>query len=357
MAKQSPRLRPDIDKIPEYKAGARPIPQPGIQTFKVSSNESHHDPLPSVVAAIEKSIADINRYPDPFSTDLVAAISQHFDVPTEHISLATGSVALCGQIIQSAAGPGDEIIYAWRSFEAYPIWTQIAGATSVQIPLAPDETHDLVAFKSAITDKTRVIFLCTPNNPTGQIIPAGEIEEFIKSVSLEIIIVLDEAYIEYVPSELRPNSFDLYRKYPNVVVLRTFSKAYGLAGLRVGFAVAQDRISGALHKTALPFGVSTLAQSAAIAALAAESELLQRVDHVNAERTRVMQALRQQGWDLQPSYANFIWLRTGERTTEIFKSFEDAGLSVRPFPGEGIRITVAEPDANDRVIQVLAQLS
>jgi histidinol-phosphate aminotransferase len=356
VAKEIPRLRPDIEKIPEYKAGARPVPQPGIQTFKVSSNESHHDPLPSVVAAIEKSIADINRYPDPFSTDLVAAISQHFDVPVEHISLATGSVALCGQIIQSAAGPGDEVVYAWRSFEAYPIWTQIAGATSVKIPLASDETHDLVAFRAAITDRTRVIFLCTPNNPTGQIIPAAEIEDFIESVSPEIIIVLDEAYIEYVPKELRPKSFDLYRKYPNVVVLRTFSKAYGLAGLRVGFAVAQNRISGALHKTALPFGVSTLAQSAAIAALSAESELLDRVDHVSAERTRVVEALKLQGWELEPSYANFVWLRTGERTAEIHQNFERAGLSVRPFPGEGVRITVAEPDANDRVIQVLAQL-
>lgn len=350
---QLPRLRPDIEQIPEYKAGARPVPQPGIETFKVSSNESHHDPLPSVITAIQEAINDINRYPDPFSTELVQAISHHLSVPVEHISLATGSVALCGQIIQSAAGPGDEIMYAWRSFEAYPIWTQIAGATSVQIPLTKDESHDLEAFRSAITDRTRVIFLCSPNNPTGQIIPAGDIEEFINSISPEIIVVLDEAYVEYIPQELRPDSLRLYRDHPNVVVLRTFSKAYGLAGLRVGFAVAQDRISGALHKTALPFGVSSLAQAASVAALKAEQELLERVEFVRAERDRVMSVLREQGWNLYPSYANFVWLRTGDRTSEIYEAFEKAGLSVRPFPNEGLRITVAEPEANDRVIQVL----
>lgn len=356
MSEQIPRLRPDVDSIPEYKAGARPVPQPGIQTFKISSNESHHDPLPSIAAAIAGAISDINRYPDPHSTELVTAIANRYSVPREHISLATGSVALCGQIILSAAGPGDEVMYAWRSFESYPIWTQIAGATSVKIPLMADERHDLVAMKAAITDRTRVIFLCSPNNPTGQIVPAADIEDFINSISPEIVVVLDEAYIEYLPSDLMPDSLRLYREHPNVVVLRTFSKAYGLAGLRVGYAIAQDRISVALHKTALPFGVSSIAQAAAVAALGAEAELMNRVDYVTRERERVLAALTQQGWNLNPSYANFIWLRTGERTMEIHKAMEEAGLSVRPFAEEGLRITVAEPEANDRVIQVLGAL-
>lgn len=356
MPEQTPRLRPDIDSIPEYKAGARPVPQAGIETFKISSNESHHDPLPSVAAAITEAIADINRYPDPQSASLVTAIADRYSVPREHVSLATGSVALCGQIILSAAGPGDEVMYAWRSFESYPIWTQIAGATSVKIPLTPEERHDLTAMKAAITDKTRVIFLCSPNNPTGQIVPPQEIEEFIKSVSPEIVIVLDEAYIEYLPAELRPDSLRLYREHPNVVVLRTFSKAFGLAGLRVGYTIAQDRISAALHKTALPFGVSSLAQVAAVAALKAESELMERVAFVTSERERVLAALSAQGWVLNPSYANFVWLRTGARTMEIHQAMELAGLSVRPFAEEGLRITVAEPEANDRVIEVLGSL-
>lgn len=356
MPEQIPRLRPDVDSIPEYKAGARPVPQQGIQTFKISSNESHHDPLPSVAAAISGAIADINRYPDPQNTELVTAIANRYHVPREHVSLATGSVALCGQIILSAAGPGDEVMYAWRSFESYPIWTHIAGASSVKIPLTPDERHDLDAMKAAITERTRVIFLCSPNNPTGQIVPASAIEDFINSVSPEILIVLDEAYIEYLPSELMPDSLRLYREHPNVVVLRTFSKAYGLAGLRVGYAIAQDRISVALHKTALPFGVSSLAQVAAVAALQAEAELMERVVHVSAERERVQTALMSQGWNMNPSYANFVWLRTGDRTTEIHKAMEAAGLSVRPFPDEGLRITVAEPEANDRVIEVLGSL-
>ena len=356
VADNIPRLRADIESIADYKAGARPKPVHGVTTFKVSSNESHHDPLPSVTAAITQALPEINRYPDPSSADLVAAISQQFSVPAEHISLGTGSVALCGQIIQSAAGPGDEVIYAWRSFEAYPIWTQIAGATSVQVPLAADESHDLDAMKAAITNRTRVIFICSPNNPTGQISSAQDIAKFIKSVSPEILIVLDEAYIEYLPDELRSDSVGLYREHPNVVVLRTFSKAYGLAGLRVGYAFAQERISAALRKTALPFGVSTLAQVASIAALKAEAELMERVKFVQQERARVLAALRAQGWTPEESYANFVWLRLNEKTAHVYESLEQAGLSVRPFPNEGLRITVAEPEANDRVIDVLSGL-
>lgn len=356
VAENFPRLRPDIESIPDYKAGARPKPVAGITTFKVSSNESHHDPLPSVIDAITNALRDINRYPDPSSAELVSAISEHFSVPRENISLGTGSVALCGQIIQSTAGPGDEVMYAWRSFEAYPIWTQIAGATSVQVPLLPDESHDLEAMKAAITDRTRVIFICSPNNPTGQISSAQEIENFIQSVSPEITVVLDEAYVEYLPGDMRPDSMRLYREHPNVVVLRTFSKAYGLAGLRVGYAIAQERITAALRKTALPFGVSNLAQVATAAALKADTELMERVEFVQRERTRVLDVLRAQGWKPEESYANFIWLRLNEQTEKVYQALEEAGLSVRPFPNEGLRITIAEPEANDRVIDVLSGL-
>ena len=352
-----PRLRPDLEALPSYKAGQRPAPRTDITTYKISSNESHHAPLESVQAAIVAAAADVNRYPDPFSRELIAAISSHFNVPPEHISLGTGSVALCGQIIQSAAGPGDEILYAWRSFESYPIWTGIAGAHSVQVPLRPDETHDLEAMRNAITPRTRVIFICSPNNPTGQIVDPAELEEFIANVPSEIVIVLDEAYVEYVPHEKRAESIRLYREKPNVVVLRTFSKAYGLAGLRVGFAISQEPISNALRKTALPFGVSSIAQAAAIASIEAESELLERVKSVVAERDRVARELKEMGYQLNPSYANFIWMRLSNDTEAMYQALEQAGLSVRPFPGEGLRISIGETEANNRFIEVARSVS
>ena len=179
MSTNGPRLRPDLEALPSYKAGQRPRPRTDITTYKISSNESHHTPLDSVQAAIVAAVTDVNRYPDPFSHELVAAIAGHFGVPTEHVSLGTGSVALCGQIIASAAGPGDSIMYAWRSFESYPIWTGIAGAHSIQVPLKDDETHDLSAMLDALTPETRVIFICSPNNPTGQIVNRDDLEEFI----------------------------------------------------------------------------------------------------------------------------------------------------------------------------------
>ena len=357
MITNGPRLRPDLEALPSYKAGQRPAPRSDITTFKISSNESHFAPLASVQDAIVAAATEINRDPDPFSSELVAAIAHHFGVPSEHIALGTGSVALCGQIIQSAAGPGDEIMYAWRSFESYPIWTGIAGAQSIQIPLKPDETHDLDAMLQAITPETRVIFVCSPNNPTGQIVDPRELEHFIAAVPSEIVIVLDEAYIEYVPLEKRSDSIRLYRENSNVVVLRTFSKAYGLAGLRVGFTISQEPITNALRKTALPFGVSSIAQAAAIASINAESELFERVSWVTEERNRVASELTAMGYQLNPSYANFVWLRLGTHSDVLHQALEQSGLSVRPFPGEGLRISIGETEANDRFIEVARKVA
>ena len=347
-----PRLRPDIDSLPAYKAGQRPTPREDVVAYKISSNETPFPPLPSVLEAINRAAQDTHRYPDPFSTRLVQALAERFDVPTESIALGTGSVAVCGQIIAAAAGPGDEVLYAWRSFEAYPIWTQISGATSVQVPLLPDERHDLDAMLAAITERTRVIFVCNPNNPTGQIVTADELEAFVSQVPRDVIVVLDEAYREFMVGDDVPDGIDLFRRYDNVVVLRTFSKAYGLAALRIGFAVAHQKVAEALRKTATPFGVSTIAEEAAIASLAAEDELLERVSLLVAERERVMTALRQQGWDVQRTEANFVWLRLGDLTADFAAACEEAAITVRPFAGEGVRITIAETPANDRVIEV-----
>jgi histidinol-phosphate aminotransferase len=294
----------------------------------------------------------MNRYPDPFSRRLVEALAKRFDVPSEHIALGTGSVALCGQLVDAVADPGDEVIYAWRSFEAYPIWTQIAGATSVQVPLLPDESHDLDAMASAVNERTRLIFVCNPNNPTGQVVRREELERFLDRIPQDVLVVLDEAYAEFVSDPEVPDGLTIYRDRPNIVVLRTFSKAYGLAALRVGFAIAQEPVAEALRKLALPFGISTIAEEAALVSLSLEAELLERVGAIIGERASMVEGLRAQGWKVDEQQANFVWLRLGADAVPFAHACEAEGLTVRPFADEGVRVTVAESEANARFLQV-----
>jgi len=273
-------------------------------------------------------------------------------VREEQIALGTGSVAVVGQLIWAAAGPGDSVVYPWRSFEAYPIWVQMTGARSVQVPLLADERHDLPSMLKAIDDSTRIVFVCNPNNPTGEAVRRDELTEFIDAVPSDVIVVLDEAYREFISDTDVPDGLDFFHERNNVVVIRTFSKAYGLAGLRVGFAIAPEPIAEGMRKTALPFGVSSIAEDAALAALECEDELFERVRHLSQERDRVWQALADQGWDIHPSHANFVWLRLGERTQEFAQACDEVGITIRTFPDEGVRISVAEEQANDRVIDV-----
>jgi len=352
-----PRLRPEIESLPAYKAGQVPVERTDITTFKISSNESPFEPPDRVREAIERAAQQVHRYPDPFSRRLVAALANRFDVAPDQIALGTGSVAVVGQLLWAAAGPGDSVVYPWRSFEAYPIWVQMTGARSVQVPLLSNERHDLDAMAAVIDDTTRVVFVCNPNNPTGEAVREDELLAFLDLVPSDVIVVLDEAYREFIVDPDVPDGLAIARGRENVVVIRTLSKAYGLAGLRVGFAIATPRIAEAIRKTALPFGVSNVAEEAALAALECEDELFERVAHLSAERERVWQALAQQGWEIYPSHANFIWLRLGDDTEAFASACEEAGITIRPFPGEGVRISIGETEANDRVIAVSEHFS
>ncbi len=353
-----PRLRPALDTIPAYQPGRAPAARGSSPAYKISSNENPYPPLPSVLELVRAEAERLNRYPDMFATQLVDAIATHFDVPAAHVATGTGSVGVLQQIVQATAGEGDEVVYAWRSFEAYPIVVQISGAAGVRVPLTADERHDLEAMADAITDRTRLILLCTPNNPTGTTIHRDELERFLERVPPDALVVIDEAYCEFVRDHNAPDALEVYRGRPNVAVLRTFSKAYGLAGLRVGYAVAHEPVAAALRKTAVPFGVNALAQAAAVASLAAEAELFDRVAALVAERDRVHEALRQQGWtNVPPSQANFVWLRLGDRTSEFAAACEEAGVVVRPFAGEGARVTIGETDANAIFLQVAARFT
>ena len=339
--------------MPAYKAG-RPAPD---GAFKVSSNENPYPPLPSVLAVLGQAAAEVNRYPDFASTRLVHALAERFGVPVDDVAVGTGSVGVAQQLVQAVAGAGDEVVFAWRSFEAYPIISRVDGATAVTVPLAEGDRHDLPAMAAAMTDRTRLVFVCNPNNPTGTAVRRDELDAFLRAVPSEVLVVLDEAYHEFGRDPLVPDGLDLYLAHPNVCVLRTFSKAYGLAALRVGFVVAHPEVAGAVRKTAVPFGVNSLAEAAAVASLAAEDELFARVSTIVGERDRVEAALRDQGWANPPSQANFVWLRLGERTAEFAAACADAGVVVRPFDGEGVRVTVAEPEASDLFLAVAAKFA
>ncbi|MDT9695612.1 histidinol-phosphate transaminase [Streptomyces sp. P17] len=356
MSETSPKLRAELEGIPTYKPG-KPAAAGGPVAYKLSSNENPYPPLPGVMESVTAAASAFNRYPDMACTGLMNELSERFGVPLSHLATGTGSVGVAQQLLQATSGPGDEVIYAWRSFEAYPIITQISGATSVRVPLTSGDVHDLDAMAEAITDRTRLIFVCNPNNPTGTVVKRPELERFLDRVPGDVLVVLDEAYREFIRAAegeggAVPDGVEIYRDRPNVCVLRTFSKAYGLAGLRVGFAIAHEPVAAALRKTAVPFGVSQLAQDAAVASLQAEDELLGRVGSLVCERNRVVDALRAQGWTVAETQANFVWLRLGERTVDFAAACEQHGVVVRPFPGEGVRVTIGETEANDIFLKV-----
>ena len=357
MTASTPRPRTDLTGIPVYKPGRRAAT--GDHSFKLSSNESPFPPLPSVLDAIANAAKSTNRYPDLTASAVVDALADKLHVPAEHVVVGCGSVGVATQLVDAFAGHGDEVVFAWRSFEAYPIIVQVSGATAVPVPLTSAAVHDLDAMAAAITPRTRVVFVCNPNNPTGTAISQANLDRFLESVPTDCLVVLDEAYREFNRDPNVPNGVEVYRDRPNVAVLRTFSKAYGLAGLRVGYGVAHAEVAEAIRMTSVPFAVSTIAQAAAIASLlpAAESELLERVDATVAERSRVANALGELGWQIPPSQANFVWLPTGAATDDAAAQCAAAGVVVRPFAGEGLRVTIGEVQANDIFLKVAAELA
>ena len=338
------RLRPELADLPAYTPG-RTVPG----AIKIASNETVDGPLPSVRAAILAATDGINRYPDNGYVELKERLAKHLDggaFAPEHISVGCGSVSLCQQLIQITSTVGDEGVFGWRSFEIYPLQIRTAGATPVPVPLT-DHTHDLDAMLAAVTDKTRLIFVCNPNNPTSTVVDPASLARFVAAVPSNVLIVLDEAYVEYIRDGLLPDSFGLVRSHDNVVVLRTFSKAYGLAGLRIGYAVADPDIITALGKVYVPFTATSVSQAAAIACLDAADELLARTDAVVAERVRVTAVLREAGYTVPPSQANFVWLPLPDRTTDFVNAAAEHRLVVRPYGQDGVRVTVAAPDEND----------
>jgi histidinol-phosphate aminotransferase len=339
------RLRSELDGLPVYVPGKT---VPGA--IKLASNETVFGPLPGVRAAIERATDVINRYPDNGCIELKGALAKHLDVAPEQVAVGCGSVSLCQQLVQIAASAGDEVIFGWRSFELYPPQVRVAGATPVQIPLT-DHRFDLDAMLAAVTERTRLIFVCNPNNPTSTVVDPDALTRFVEAVPPHILIAIDEAYVEYIRDGMLPDSLGLVRSHPNVVVLRTFSKAYGLAGLRVGYAVGHPDLVIALDKVYVPFTVSSVAQAAAIASLDAADELLARTDALVAERARVSAELRAAGFELPPSQSNFVWLPLGPRTPDFVEQAANARIVVRPYGADGVRVSVGAPEENDALLR------
>lgn len=342
------RQRAVVERMPAYIQG-KSIPD----AVKLSSNENPYPPLDSVRAAVAQQLDGFHLYPDMGAAAVRQRIADHLGVRAEQIAVGAGSVEVAQQLINASADEGDEVIFAWRSFEAYPIMVQVAGATPVPVPLTVDERHDFEAMAAAITPRTRLIFVCTPNNPTGATVRADELERFLQAVPNDVLVVIDEAYVHFNDDPETAEGLDFFRRHDNVAVLHTFSKAYGLAGLRIGYAVAHEQVAENLRRVAVPFGVSNLAQVAAIASLDAESELQQRVDLIVAERGRMIAALREAGWRALDSFGNFVWLRTGERTPEVDAALRDGGVVARAYGLDGIRVTVGDPEMNDRFLRAI----
>jgi histidinol-phosphate aminotransferase len=303
-----------------------------------------------VIKAVEAAMAGTNRYPDNGYAALRSRLAEHVGFAPEQVAAGAGSVSLCQQLIQISTGAGDEVVFGWRSFEIYPLQVRTAGAVPVQVPLR-EHTYDLDAMLAAITERTRLIFVCNPNNPTSTVVDPDALTRFVAAVPPHILIAIDEAYVEYVRDGMVPDSLGLARRYPNVVVLRTFSKAYGLAGLRLGYAVGDPEIITALGKVYVPFTVSTVAQVAGIASMDAADELLARTDAVVAERVRVSAALREAGFELPDSQANFVWLPLAERTADFVSAAADARIVVRPYGSDGVRVTIGAPEENDALLR------
>ena len=307
------------------------------------------------------AVGRMNRYPDITNAEMTNALSDRLGVPGEQLAFGTGSVAVLYHLLQATCEAGDEVIFAWRSFEAYPIAVPVTGATQVLVPLGRGAVHDLDAMRRAVTPATKAIMLCTPNNPTGPALQHQPVIDFIDSLPDHIMIVLDEAYLEFVTDPGCLRGLEAMAGRPNVVVLRTFSKAYGLAGFRVGYCVADARVAAAVRAVSLPFGVSIAAQAAVIASLAAEPLLFERVAELVKARDALAVGLRDLGFDVPDAQGNFVWLPGGPLTRAYAAAFVGAGVAVRPFASggdwDGVRITVGEPAANIRVLEVAATLA
>jgi histidinol-phosphate aminotransferase len=334
--------------LPSYVAGRK---SPGA--IVLASNESPYGLLPAVETVINDLTPQVSRYPDMASTRLIEAIADHHRVAPEQVAVGAGSVEVVGQIAAAVVEAGVDVVFGWRAFEAYPIITAVAGGNAVTVPLR-NQTHDVDAMSEAVTDRTRLVLICNPNNPTATAVGRAELRRLVDTVPADVTVVIDEAYHHYADPELVPDALLEFAGRDNVVVTRTFSKAFALAGLRVGYCIGSPDLVAAVRKTQVPFSVSMLAQECAIAALGEDKEVRRRAALTIAERDRVAASLRDLGYDVPPSQANFVWLPLRGAAAGFAEHCSSGGVLVRPFAGDGVRVTIGLPEENDAFLALAA---
>ena len=352
-------VRSAVSQLPAYRPGkgaAQAEAEHGItDAIKLASNENPYAPIPQVVDAIVAAAVEVNRYSDHRAGELRSAIAEWLGVGDDHVTVGCGSVGLIQQLFLTYVDPGDEVVTPWRSFEVYPIDTMLMGAQLVSVPLA-DGAFDLDAVADAVTERTKLVLIATPNNPTGPAVSTAALRAMLEQIPRRVIVLIDEAYREFVDPSFGDPVNDLLPDFPNVVVSRSMSKAYGLAGLRVGYLVADPAVVTEVDKTLLPFAVNLVAQAGALAAIRHRAEYQPKIDVIISERERVVSALEAAGWQLFPTQANFVYLELGDRTDGIYVELERRGVVTRPFAGEGIRVTIGTPAENDRFLAALADV-
>jgi histidinol-phosphate aminotransferase len=354
-----------LARIPGYQAGVptgqapEAIAAGGIA--QLASNESPTPPHPKVVEAIREAAGAMNRYPDPDATLLRRRIAERYETVPGRVAVGNGSCEILLAAAEALCEPGAEILYAWPSFSIYPHLAALTDAREIRVPLAGGEVHDLDAMAAEVTAATQLAIVCNPNNPTGTHLPAAQVAAFCERVPAHVTIVLDEAYVEFQRVDDPDTTVDLLADFPNLVVLRTFSKVYGLAGLRVGFALGSAKFRAAVDAVRQPFSVNALAQAAAAEAILHQDDVEQRVERTLVERVRVEAGLHGLGLSTAETQTNFSWIDLADADEkEVVAGLAERSIAVRPgtplgSPGH-IRVSYGTPAENDRFLAALVEL-
>ena len=354
-------IKPHIRELAPYEPG-KPIEQLerelGVRdSIKLASNENPLGPSPKAVEAMRAAAAEIHRYPDGACFALRARLAERLGVHEAELVFGAGADEILELIAKTVIGPGDEVVHAWPSFAMYPIVIQGMGGVGVPVPLTADLVHDLDAMRQAVNERTRVVMLCNPNNPTGTSVGAEAFDRFVGSLPADVVLAVDEAYFEFARRADFPDAVRWIRSRPGTIVLRTFSKVYGLAGIRIGYGVADRELASYLERARHPFNVNRLAEVAAVAALDDEDHARRTLELNAAGIEMLTEALGRLGIETWPSDANFILARTG---ADVYPRLLALGVIVRPMKGFGlgdcVRISIGLPEENERLVKALASL-
>ena len=350
------------------RVGAIPV-YPAASTYafdgelvKLASNETPFAPHPQVLEAVEAQLRTLNRYPDPAKAALRRRLSERTGVDPGRIAIGNGSCELLLAAAEAMLEPGAEVVYAWPSFSIYPHLAAMSGARAITVPLNDAQEHDLEAMANEVSAATRMLIVCNPNNPTATALPPAALDELLTAVPRNVAVILDEAYIEFCTTQDPDESLDLLKKHPNLILLRTFSKVYGLCGLRVGYALGSEEFRLAVDRVRQPFSVNALALAAATEALNHQDEVERRVEQTAIERVHVEMELEERGFETSDSQANFSWVSLGERDEdEVVDGLAQLGVIVRAGGALGqeawMRVTYGTRQENDRFLAALDQVA